>query len=142
MDDVLSISFPPLCPGELIESWLIWFCDTNHDQSAWLIRKLGIEEVVTQGLGFPDHAFHVLHQISEVAEATLRAAHVHSYADTLGLAYGRNYGIRGGLLKIGQVAYKVCPECLIADKRPFIRLAWALEMPCFCPVHSMPLLFD
>ncbi len=142
MGHTLRVSFPPLQPDELFESWLIWFCHTNHDQTAWLVNRLGIDEMVLQGFALTSEAYHALHSLSEITEDRLRASHLSSFADQLNRAYGRRYFIPGSGLNSSHVAYKVCPECLIADEQPYVRLAWALDLTCICPVHRRPLLFE
>jgi TniQ len=140
--EILKIAFPPLAPGELFESWLLWFCHVNHDQTAWLIRDLGVEDAVIRGACLPDRAFEVLHEMSEIEVGDLQASHLHSFARTLGLAYSSRFMIPIGSVRAGHVPFKYCPECWLEDERPFVRLTWALEMTAFCPVHRQALLMN
>jgi hypothetical protein len=142
MGGLLKVSFPPLCSGELFESWLIWFCHTNHDQTAWLIKELGIDEEVLQGAILTDQACSALAGMSEIAKEDLLASHLTTFADQLGRAYGHKYLIAGGGLNSSHVPYKICPECLNTDERPYIRLSWTLELTSICPVHQSILVFE
>jgi TniQ len=142
MSGLLKVSFPPLCSGELFESWLIWFCHTNHDQTAWLVKELGIGDEVLQGAAPTNQAYSALEKMSEIAKENLLASHLTTFADQRGLAYRRRFSIPGSSLNNSHTPYKVCLECLIADERPYIRLDWALEITGTCPIHQTFLVFD
>ena len=142
MSTFLWAAAPPIRPGELFESWLVRFCRANHVGTNSLVQRLGIAELVHDGQPPSEAALERLHTLSGVKRDRLLESHLRTFADQMGLAYDVPYLQPGAGLNDSHVPHKICPECLIGDDVPYVRLHWALELSGACPVHRRALEVD
>ena len=142
MSTFLWAAAPPIQPGELFESWVVRFCRANHVGTNSLVERLGITELVRDGQPPSEAALERLHTLGGVERDRLLESHLRTFADQMGLAYDVPYLQPGAGLNDSHVPHKICPECLIGDDVPYIRLHWALELSGACPVHRRALEAD
>ena len=126
--------------GELLESWIVRLSEANLVPNRWVIGELELDGFIGANSNVSAEAFESLSRVTGVSTAQILGLHLSGFGITTGLAYTFPYIIPARTKALEGVHFKPCPQCLKSDDTPYIRLLWALDITCFCPVHRSVLL--
>jgi predicted RNA-binding Zn-ribbon protein involved in translation (DUF1610 family) len=126
--------------GELLESWIVRLSEANLVPNQWVLGELELNKSIGANSNVSAEAFELLSRVTGVSTARILGLHLSSFGDITGLVYTVPYIIPARTKAVEGVHFKPCPQCLESDERPYIRLPWALDITCFCPVHQSLLL--
>jgi TniQ len=126
---------PQPCEGELLESWLARLSQAHFVPLPRFIRSLDLRPFLEGQINGVEAALHHLAQGSRVAVDRILKMHLVSFAEKTQLAYGFQYKIPMRARDESLHYFKICPHCLANQDQAYIRIAWALDITCFCPIH-------
>ena len=133
-------SHPRPREGELLESWIVRLAEVQVEPNHWLLEELELDGHIGALSRISLDAFESLSRVTGVEIARILALHLSSFGETTGAVCTVPYIIPARTKAAEGVHFKPCPVCLESDEVPYLRLSWALDITCFCPVHRSVLL--
>jgi hypothetical protein len=131
---------PQILEGELLESWMVRFCQPFQISTRWLLEHLDLVYTFRGDSETSSLSFQNLSTVSGQLESRLLEAYLPMRVSRGQGVDAFQYAVRGLVSQDTTTRFVLCPHCLTEDTVPFIRLEWCLKMVCVCPVHRTVLL--